>query len=530
MALGVVVGYETYGTFSQEVWLVALVVTVSATAVASRYDLLQGALMMTAFVFLGGFLVTRRQAQCDKPLPGGYVTYKAVVASQPQERGKTLRMDLWILDDEEMPRRVKASLLRDAYAQKSESLMADSLSAVDAQSMSDHLQVGDGIIVTSRMEKPENYYSSHFDYPLYLRCHGFTATTFIVPGSWRKATLDLGSLSRLERARLSALRFRQHTLRRYLSLGLDDDEMAVAVAMALGDKSRLTNDLRDIYSVSGASHVLALSGLHLGIIYMLLSLMVGMRRLGWLREVFIIAGIWSYALFTGLAPSVVRASTMITVYALVGLLGRDRMSLNALAFTAIIMLIANPLNLYDVGFQMSFLAVLAILVFCKPLVALAPSHEDILSVAGRGDKTAEVWWKKALSGMWKKTLKWLWVMVVVSCCAQLGVAPLTAYYFGRFSTYFLLTNFFVIPLATVILYLTALMFVSALVPPLLPYVAKVLAVVVGWQNGLAKGVASLPGSSIEGISLSRLQLLMVYVIIIAAATIVYKVLRLKNKI
>ena len=121
-------------------------------------------------------------------------------------------------------------------------------------------------------------------------------------------------------------------------------------------------------------------------------------------------------------------------------------------------------------------------------------------------------------------------MVVVSCCAQLGVAPLTAYYFGRFSTYFLLTNFFVIPLATVILYLTALMFVSALVPPLLPWMAKVLAVVVGWQNGLAKGVASLPGSSIEGISLSRLQLLMVYVIIIAVATIVYKVLRLKNKI
>ncbi len=530
MALGVVVGYETYGTFSQEVWLVALVVTVSATAVAGRHDLLQGALMMMAFVFLGGFLVTRRQAQCDKPLPEGYVTYKAVVASQPQERGKTLRMDLWILDDEEMPRRVKASLLRDAYAQKSESLVVDSLSAVDAQSMSDHLQVGDGIIVTSRMEKPENYYSSHFDYPLYLRCHGFTATTFIVPGSWRKAVLDLSSLSRLERARLSALRFRQHTLRRYLSLGLDDDEMAVAVAMALGDKSRLTNDLRDIYSVSGASHVLALSGLHLGIIYMLLSLMVGMRRLGWLREVFIIAGIWSYALFTGLSPSVVRASTMITVYALVGLLGRDRMSLNALAFTAIIMLIANPLHLYDVGFQMSFLAVLAILVFCKPLVALAPGHEEAMPVAGRGDKNAEVWWKRALSGIWQKTWKWLWVMVVVSCCAQLGVAPLTAYYFGRFSTYFLLTNFFVIPLATVILYLTALMFVSALVPPLLPWIAKVLAVVVGWQNGLAKGVASLPGSSIEGISLSRLQLLMVYVIIIAVAIIVYKVLRLKNKI
>ena len=309
--------------------------------------------------------------------------------------------------------------------------------------------------------------------------------------------------------------------------------------MALGDKSRLTNDLRDIYSVSGASHVLALSGLHLGIIYILLSLLVGMRRLGVLREVIIIAGIWSYAIFTGLSPSVVRASTMITIYAFVGLLGRDRMSLNALAFTAIIMLMANPLCLYDVGFQMSFMAVLAILVFCKPLLALMPDHDKDVTAAGkRGEQAVGRWsektvgrWVKDFAGRWgKKTLKWVWVMVVVSCCAQLGVAPLTAYYFGSFSTYFLLTNFFVIPMATIILYLTALMFVSVLIPPVLPYVAKGLAVVVGWQNALTKWVASLPGASIEGISLNRLQVLMVYVVIAALAVIVYKVLRLKNKI
>ena len=277
--------------------------------------------------------------------------------------------------------------------------------------------------------------------------------------------------------------------------------------MALGDKSRITNDLRDIYSISGASHVLALSGLHLGIIYMLLSLVLGSRRRSVLREVLIILGIWSYALFTGLSPSVVRASLMITVYSFVGLVGRDRMSLNALSFTAIVMLLSNPLCLYDVGFQMSFLAVMAILVFHKPLYALVP----------------------AAFLEQHRWVKWVWAMVVVSCSAQLGVAPLTAYYFGRFSTYFLLTNFFVIPLATVILYLTAMLFASAVVPPLMPWVAKALAMVVGWQNTLATWVASLPGSSVEHIHIGRIQLLLVYVVIAALATIGYKVLRLKNK-
>ena len=446
---------------------------------------------MVSFVFLGGFLITRQQVALDRPLPQGYITYRAVVASHPQVRGKTLRMDLWLLDDEAMPRRVKASLLRDTTSGADISRASETSNA---------LEVGDGIVATSRMERPENYYSSNFDYPLYLRCHGFTATTLIAPDAWRKAVLTLDGLSRLERARLAAMRFRQHTLRQYLGIGLSDDEMAVAVAMALGDKSRITNDLRDIYSISGASHVLALSGLHLGIIYMLFSVLLGVRRRSVLREVLIILGIWSYALFTGLSPSVVRASLMITVYSFVGLVGRDRMSLNALSFTAIVMLLSNPLCLYDVGFQMSFLAVMAILIFYKPLYALVP----------------------AAFLEQHRWAKWVWAMVVVSCSAQLGVAPLTAYYFGRFSTYFLLTNF--------IVYLTALLFASAVVPPLMPWVAKALAMVVGWQNTLATWVASMPGSSVEHIQINRIQLLLVYVVIAALATIGYKVLRLKNKI
>lgn len=486
MVLGIFLGHETRGTMPEWVWLILLAISLVCAIVSRKRDVLQGVLICLTVLFLGGTLVVRQSRKLEQPLPEDAITYRAVIATQPQERGKVVRMDLWLLEGDDAPRKVKASLLKDTLTKKYL-----------------QLNVGDGIIATSRMQKPENYYDSHFNYPLYLRCHGFTATTLILPDEWRKAALSLESLSHLDRTILAAMRFRQATLRRYLALGLDDEEMAVAVAMAMGDKTRLTNDLRDIYSISGASHVLALSGLHLGIIYVLLSLILGVRRRGVLREMVVILGIWCYAIFTGLSPSVTRAAIMITVYAAVGLLRRDRMSLNALSLTAIIMMVVNPLCLYDVGFQMSFMAVFAILVCYKPFSRLI-SPEFLQR---------------------HRVVKWVWALVVVSCCAQLGTAPLTAYYFGRFSVYFLLTNFVVVPLATVVLYLTAAMLVAALVPPLLPWVAKALAFVVTTQTAMVRWVSSLPGASVEGIDINRLQLFLVYIVITALAYVAWRFLR-----
>ena len=480
MVLGVFVGNETCGLLGQWIWLFMMAVSVVGALLLRRHDLWQGVMLCVAAFFMGATLITHQLERLDRPLPMGDVIYQAVVASQPQERGKVVRMDLWVVDGPQQGRKVKASLLRDTLTGHYKSI-----------------NMGDGLVVTSEWQQPTQYTPSHFNYPLYLRCQGFTVTTLILPGNWRKARVSLETLSYLDRTILVAKQFRESTLRKYLGLGLNDEEMAVAVAMALGDRSRLINDLRDIYSISGASHVLALSGLHLSIIYVLFSVLVGWRRLGVLREVFIIGGIWAYALFTGLSPSVLRASVMITIFSLAGLIHRRRMPLNALALTVIIMLMANPLSLYDVGFEMSVMAVLAILVCYRPVYGLI-SQEFLLS---------------------HPVVKWIWAMAVVSCCAQLGVAPLTAYYFGRFSVYFLLTNFIVIPLATAALYLTAAMLMAALLPPVLPWVARLLAKVVGWQTTMVKWVSDLPGSHIEGIDISRIQLWMIYVFIAAVAVI-----------
>ena len=275
-------------------------------------------------------------------------------------------------------------------------------------------------------------------------------------------------------------------------MGIDRESYAVVAAMTLGDKSAMTAELKDVYAVSGASHVLALSGLHLGIIYLLLSMMIVRRRLRIILQPLAVLAIWAFTLLVGMPSSVVRAAVMISIFALLSLTGRSRMSLNALALAAIILLLVNPDSLFDVGFQLSFAAMLAIL-------TIQPLFEQLVS-------------RKWL--MSHPALRWLWGLATVSVAAQVGTAPLVAYYFGRFSTYFLLTNFIVIPTTTVILYM-------ALAALLLPMTGIALLTVVGWLNNALTFIAGrLPYPSIEGLHPSVLQTTMVYVIIISTYFII----------
>ena len=304
---------------------------------------------------------------------------------------------------------------------------------------------------------------------------------------------EVHQLSRVERTRQRCLQWRQQLLARYEAQGLEGEQYAVVAAMALGDKSALTKDVREVYAVTGASHVLALSGLHLGIIYTLLSLLVVGRRWQMLSQLVCILGIWAFAFLVGLSTSVVRSAIMLTVYALLSLGHRDKMSLNTLAFTTILMLMVNPRSLFDIGFQMSFMAVGSILLWM-------PVFRSVFSDAFLMDHPV---------------VKWVWSLLGVSLAAQLGVAPLIAYYFGRFSTYFLLTNFIVVPAATLILYLS-------LVVLLIPDLAYLLIYIVNLLNACLTYVAAIPGASIEGLHPTQIQTTMIYVIIVAVYLLVLR--------
>jgi competence protein ComEC len=299
--------------------------------------------------------------------------------------------------------------------------------------------------------------------------------------------VDDGEPSRIERTQQYFLHQRTLLLERLQSAGLSDDQYAVVAAMALGDKSTLTHQLKETYSKTGASHILALSGLHLGIIYALLSMLVVGRRWQMITQVAIILSIWAFVFLVGMSASVVRSAVMLTVYALLAIGHRRKMSVNTLAFTAIIMLLVTPRALFDVGFQMSFMAVFSILLFV-PLFYRPFSAEYLMT---------------------HRLVSWLWGMVAVSIAAQIGVAPLIAYYFGRFSCYFLLTNFIVIPAATVILYLS----LGTLV---IPSIGVILASIVGLLNTTLLYIATIPGATIEGLHPSVMLTASIYGVIFAA--------------
>ena len=208
-------------------------------------------------------------------------------------------------------------------------------------------------------------------------------------------------------------------------------------------------------------------------------------------QVLVILAIWAFALLTGLSTSVVRSAFMISIYALLSLGYRERMSVNTLAFVAIVLLVVNPLAMYDLGFQLSFLSVLGILLI-HPLI------NNLL----KADVQQQHRW-----------LSSIWGLVTVSIAAQMSTAPLVAYHFGRVSCWFLLSNFIVVPMAWLVLNVALLCIVFSWWSWAFSGLTAILAWLATAMNHALGWVAQLPCSSIEGIDLSAVQVYLIYIII-----------------
>ena len=465
---GIIVG----DTFVVGQWLLVVLVAMVVVALLLRkHEHGQSIAIAVCFVVLGWLLMERQKALLVVDWPEGEMCYEAVVVSEPVEKPKTMAVDVLLAKS---GRKLKCYFYKDDRSRA--------------------LHIGDGLKIQSRIEANSEWRRGTFDYRRYLEIHGFTGRTVVASWKWQKAKVSLKQLSRLERMRLTFLKYRNQLLSRLNPVAEEnDDAYAVVAAMALGDKSALTQELKDVYSVTGASHILALSGLHLGIIYTLLSLFVFSRRWQMLSQIIIMLSIWGFVFLVGLSTSVMRSAVMLSVYALLSLGHRDRMSVNTLAFTAIVMLMVSPMSLFDVGFQMSYMAVFSILLFVPLMEGIFPA-EYLMS---------------------HRVVRWLWGMVTVSLSAQIGTAPLITYYFGRFSCYFLPTNFIVIPAAMLILYLS-------LVVLLVPSLAFILFEIVAMLNSLLTKMASIPGASIDNLHPTKIQTTMIYVIIVAVYLLAVK--------
>jgi competence protein ComEC len=470
LIMGIITGKLAFPSIPSYTLLMATAACLTTAFFLRRSPVGQSIAIGLTFLTLGAYLITHSLDNMNVPLPKSEVVYNAVLTTEPSVHGRVVQTDLLIIGDGK-PLKVRASILRDTV-----------------QNRWQRLHVGDGITATSLLEPPHNFAGSTFDYAAWLRQSGFAAETFIFYNSWRKAEIDLTSLSYMQRATVEARRIREKLLERYRCYGADGSSYAVLAAMTLGDKSALSKELREDYSIAGASHVLALSGLHLSIIYTILLLLTFGYRRRWLPQVLIMLAVWSYVVLVGMSASVVRSAVMLTIVSMVTILNRGSVLLNSLSFAAFVMLLCNPLTLYDIGFEMSFMAVLGIAML-EPL--MRPRHLP--------------------KNIFQKLLYMIWGVISVSIAAQVGTAPLVAYYFGRFSCYFIITNLIVIPCATIILYGVVALAVLSWWHLLANHIASALILITGFMNTVLHRIASLPGASIDGISLSPLQVLAVYI-------------------
>ncbi len=353
------------------------------------------------------------------------------------------------------------------------------------------LKYADRLCFYGRVSRPSSDSSlSGFDYGRYLECQNIGGTAVAFAGRWKPLGPDGGfSLRGL------ALECRERILNVYRSWGLDRDVYAVVSALTVGDKGALSRELRNVYTVAGTSHVLALSGLHVGILALVLSWALFPLRLvrggRWLASFCVVFVLWAFAFLTGLSPSVVRAVTMFSLYVVASVVSEDRFSGGyAVVLAAFIMLLFRPLYLFDLGFQLSFSAVISILLL-HPLF--------------------QRWWTPK-----RRAVRFVWNVLTLSLAAQIGTAPIVLYCFGTFPAYFLLANLFVTPFAVLILTLSLLALCLLPVPVLNVGVVKALALSALGMTRMMEWVYGLPGSQITSVYLSGFQAALLVAVLVFA--------------
>lgn len=437
------------------------------------------------FTFIGffvlGYMWTLGKSELSNPnhfdqyVDGKVQPISGMISEMPVKKGEKVKFTL------------KVEWLK--LAAKPMSTVGNILVYLPKDSISESLKYGDRILVTGVIREINSPSNPHaFNYQQYLHYKNIHYQLFPKLDGWHplgenKANQILKTAFQLR------LRFIE-TLRKYLP---EENQFAVGSALILGYKDEITEDIRDAYAGTGAMHVLAVSGLHVGLIFLILTIFLKIfpfHQTWWrvLRIFILLAGIWSFALITGASPSVLRASTMFS-FVIIGMnLKQPSNIYNTLAGSAVLLLFYNPFLLMNVGFQMSYLAVVGIVYF-QP-------------------KIARKWIIRNRVG------NYFWQLVAVSIAAQLMTLPLSLYYFHQFPCFFWLSGLIVVPAAGVILGLGIGIFIFE---PIIPTIANCLGFLlngliwcINWGIFL---IHQLPYSVIRGIWISGFIAFLLYLIV-----------------
>lgn len=329
-----------------------------------------------------------------------------------------------------------------------------------------------------------------FDYQNYAHFQNLHYQTFIRSKAWSKIT-ELQHFSIVKFAFQQRVKFLK-VLHKYLP---DSKTFSVGAALILGYKNEMDEDIRTAYARTGAMHVLAVSGLHVGLIYLFISFIfntffrVKTRGGRFFRDLFCFLGIWGFALIAGLSPSVLRAATMLSIIIIGTMTGRSPNIYNSIACSAFLLLLINPFLIKSVGFQLSYFAVISIVYF-QPKLAALYSCEN-------------------------KVLNFFLQLFYVSIAAQIGTLPLSLFYFHQFPVYFFVSGLVVVPAASLILGGGVFLFISNYVFPGLNFLfGKFLFVIISIVNEFIFFLQKLPYSIIKGIWITGLTTTLAYLSIL----------------
>lgn len=326
-----------------------------------------------------------------------------------------------------------------------------------------------------------------FDYARFMRRKGITMSVYLDSLNWiRTGSGKQGMASLIGEARKSIYT----TVN---SSALNEENKGLALAILIGVKNELDEDVNRSFATAGAIHVLCVSGLHVGIIFMMVNMLFGylQRFRRWGKPLFLLLGltaIWSYAMITGLPPSVNRASVMFSFMLAGKIMKRKNNSMNSVAASAFILLLNEPSLIFNIGFQLSYLAVTGIITLFPELSKIwVPENRVLLKVRD---------------------------LALVSICAQLFTFPVAVSVFNIFPNYFLLTNLLVIPITGFVIY-SGVFFLVVRVMPVHAWLEKLFDLMLSLMRWLVGLVDKLPGSSTDGISLPSMQMWLLLLAIFA---------------
>lgn len=395
--------------------------------------------------------------------------YLADVCQKPAEKAKTFQTVL---------------LIQNKTLAKPEKV----ISYFSKENFDTSITTGDQLILLGRPQEIRNSGNPfEIDYQSIMHQRDIWLSVYLTKGTYLKTGNHSSRLTYLAeeyRDKLIAL----------LTIAIPEkEERSVVSALTLGYRAEIGQDTLDYFASTGAMHVLSVSGLHVALIYVILGFILSFIKRGktgtFIFAVVMIAFLWIYAFITGFSPAVQRATVMFTFVIIGNSIRRPVNIYNSLTASALFLMLLNPDVIFDIGFQLSYLAIFGI-------VLIQPTLYNLFELTN-------------------PILKWTWSLFTVSVAAQLTTFPLSIFYFNQFPNLFWLSGFVVIPVTTFIIWLTLAFFIFSPIHGLALIIGKVIQLITHVMLVLLKAMDAFPGAVWEGIVVTQVQVYLLFGCIIA---------------